>query len=124
MTMLRRKGQSTAEYAIMISVVVAAVVGMQLYLKRGLQGKEKDVTDHIGTKLAEKVPGLTATAQYEPYYAQSDYTVTQNAASTQAYKAGGTVNRTVTNDDTTRTGSSTQGVDLSQDDAWTPAATP
>ena len=39
------KGQSTAEYAIVIGLVIAAAVAMQVYVKRGLQGKIKDATD-------------------------------------------------------------------------------
>ncbi len=112
------RGQATAEYAIMIGVVVAAVVGMQLYLKRGLNGKVKDLTDHVGSEIATSAGLAQSTLQYEPYYAQSDYNTTQGTTSAQDYKTGGTVDRTVSRDTTTRSGSSEQGVDLSQDDQW------
>ena len=53
MLRLLRKGQSTAEYAIVIGLVIAAAVAMQVYVKRGIQGKVKDLTDNIiGTEQA------------------------------------------------------------------------
>lgn len=44
----RRGGQSTLEYAVVIAVVVAAAVAMQIYMKRGVQGKLRAATDDIG----------------------------------------------------------------------------
>ena len=35
--MLRKRGQSTLEYAVLIVVIIAALIAMQVYLKRGLQ---------------------------------------------------------------------------------------
>jgi hypothetical protein len=54
--MLRRlKGQSTLEYAMIIAVVVGALLAMQIYMKRGVQGKLRESTDEIGTQFdAEK----------------------------------------------------------------------
>lgn len=34
-----KKGQSTAEYAILIGLIIAAAIGMQTYVKRGMQAK-------------------------------------------------------------------------------------
>lgn len=123
-TMLNRRGQSTAEYAIVISVVIAAVVGMQLYVKRGLQGKTKQVMDHF-TRLNEGTNGtnLLSTGgntftQYEPYYQDQDYVVGQNSTSQEEYQLGGSVNRTGVNEATTRTGSSRQGTNIDGDDLW------
>ena len=47
----RQAGQSTAEYAIVLGVVITALVGMQLYIKRGLNAKVKNVTDHLTTQI-------------------------------------------------------------------------
>jgi len=41
------RGQSIAEYTMFISVVVMALLAMQIYLKRGIQGKLKDMADAI-----------------------------------------------------------------------------
>ncbi len=46
--MRRRRGQSTLEYAVLIAVVVGALVAIQVYLKRGVQGKLRESTDQIG----------------------------------------------------------------------------
>ncbi len=44
------RGQSTLEYAIIIMVVVGALLAMQIYMKRGLEGKLKDSSDNIGAQ--------------------------------------------------------------------------
>lgn len=43
-----RRGQSTLEYAVVIAVVVGALVAMQYYIKRGVQGKLRESSDQIG----------------------------------------------------------------------------
>ena len=42
------RAQSTLEYAVIIAVVVAALLTMQVYIKRGLQGRLRSVADEIG----------------------------------------------------------------------------
>ncbi len=65
-----KKGQSTAEYAILIGIVIAAVVGMQTWVSRGLKGRMVDALD--GGKVVAAVPGLVwpgnifTTNQFEP----------------------------------------------------------
>lgn len=41
------RGQSFAEYAVLIGVVTAAILGMQLYAKRGLQASVKMAADQL-----------------------------------------------------------------------------
>ena len=74
-----RKGQSIAEYAVLLSLVIAAAVAMQVYVKRGVQAKIKSGTDAY-TSVAEKIDAaggktveFKALAQYEPYYQESTY---------------------------------------------------
>lgn len=86
-----RKGQSTAEYAIVIGLVIAAIVAMQVYVKRGLQGKVKDAVDYKDT--GDTITGTTA--QYEPYYAESTMASTQSMTDTEKTSAGGGVTRSV-----------------------------
>lgn len=93
---LRRMGQTTAEYAILIGVVVGALVAMQIYVRRGTQVKLKVGVDEFtkaGTLDLPWVPagaggipsGATdvklrsAQAQYEPYYAESSYTTSRTS---------------------------------------------
>jgi len=43
-----RKGQSTLEYVILIIIIMGALMSIQVYIKRGLQGRMKQATDDIG----------------------------------------------------------------------------
>lgn len=45
---MKRKGQSTLEYAVIIAVVVGALLAMQAYMKRGVEGKLRGSADSIG----------------------------------------------------------------------------
>ncbi len=44
----RRLGQSIVEYAVLSAVVIGAMLSIQVYLKRGLQGRLKQSADDIG----------------------------------------------------------------------------
>ena len=46
--LLRKKGQSVLEYAVLIVVVVAAVLAVQIYLRRAYQGRVRSSIDSIG----------------------------------------------------------------------------
>lgn len=96
------KGQSTAEYAIVIGLVIAAIVAMQVYVKRGLQGKVKDAVDYKDSQ--DTITGTTN--QYEPYYMQSTMTSSQAVSDTESTVAGGGVSRTAQTT-ATRTGTQT-----------------
>ena len=107
--MLRRiRGQSTAEYAIVIGLVIAAAVAMQIYVKRSLQAKIKDATDYND---ADAVAGgqIGTTSQYEPYYNTQDVTSTRAGSTLSETTNGGGVVRTIqgAGDVSTRTGSTT-----------------
>lgn len=75
------KGQSTAEYAVVIAIVLGAVVGMQTFVKRGLEAKDKRATEVLTSITGEAsnpdivlgTSGVT-TGQYEPYYAARNIT--------------------------------------------------
>lgn len=54
MMFLRKKGQSTLEYAIIIAVVAAALIAMATYMKRGVQGKQRESADKIGDQFSPK----------------------------------------------------------------------
>ena len=88
--MFNQKGQNTAEYAIVIALVVAAAVAMQTYVKRGLQGRVKDEVGDMATR----TPELGNTSQYEPNYLSSDFTT--NTADDTRHKSGQAKNPTIT----------------------------
>ncbi|MDP2905737.1 MAG: hypothetical protein Q8O22_05490 [Candidatus Omnitrophota bacterium] len=53
---LNKRAQSTLEYAVIIAVVVAGLVAMQVYIKRGMQGRLRQASDDIGEQFS---PGHT-----------------------------------------------------------------
>ncbi len=50
------KGQSTLEYAVLIIIIIGALLSIQVYIKRGLQGRMRSATDDIGDQFS---PGNT-----------------------------------------------------------------
>ncbi|MFH0876836.1 MAG: hypothetical protein V1863_01250 [Candidatus Omnitrophota bacterium] len=56
--MLTKRGQSTLEYAVLIVVIIAALITMQVYLKRGIQGRVRESADQIGEAYS---PGASIT---------------------------------------------------------------
>lgn len=103
-----KRAQSTAEYAILIGVVVAGVIAMQTYVKRGMQGRIKNVVDHTGTGGTVGGSSMSFTgSQYEPYYLQTTFNNTDNTTDTENTAIGGSVART-TNRTATRTGTQQQ----------------
>jgi hypothetical protein len=68
-----RKAQNTAEYAILIALVIAAAIGMQTYVKRGVQARVKDSANDFTavSNDANNWTGITSTvatsagSQYE-----------------------------------------------------------
>ena len=52
----KKKGQSTLEYAVLIMIIIGALLSIQFYIKRGLQGRLKSATDDIGDQFS---PGNT-----------------------------------------------------------------
>jgi len=77
--MFKRKGQSTLEYALIIAVVIAGLLLMQHYVRRGFAGRLKTASDDVGE-------------QFDPSAYTGTYTVTQSSSTRQ------------TVDDATRTG--------------------
>ena len=98
--MLRRKktGQSTAEYAIVIGLVIAAVIGMQVYVKRGIQSKIKVYADKKPKGVDGNNSTMFYTDQYEPYYAQSDMDTNRTANESVQTKVDGEVVSTISAD--------------------------
>ena len=48
----RKKGQSTLEYAILIIIIIGALLSIQVYIKRGVQGRLKQASDDIGDQFS------------------------------------------------------------------------
>ena len=45
---LARSGQSTLEYAILITIIIAALISMQIFIKRGVAGRLRQASSDIG----------------------------------------------------------------------------
>lgn len=115
-----RRGQAAAEYAVLAAVVAAVLIGMQIYLKRGLSGRIRGAADSIG-------------AQYAPKDTTYSYTTTVSGTTTTEAKLlknqpiddqgnlGSLIETTTTierpGEVTTRTGSETVGA-LSGKKLW------
>ena len=48
----KMKGQSTLEYAVLIIIIIGALLSIQVYIKRGVQGRLKSATDDIGDQFS------------------------------------------------------------------------
>ena len=69
----RNKGQSTIEYAMLIACLVAALLAMQIYIKRAIQGRMREASDSIGEQYA---PQHVTDAQFT--IKQEGYTVVES----------------------------------------------
>ncbi|MBN3038970.1 MAG: hypothetical protein JW869_06115 [Candidatus Omnitrophica bacterium] len=79
-----RRAQSTGEYALVFAIILGAIVAMQTYVKRGVQGRVKAGTDYM----ARETTTLGDVTQYDPYYYESDYTSSRQSDQTQSYTSG------------------------------------
>jgi uncharacterized protein (UPF0333 family) len=104
-----RKGQNTAEYAILIGVIVAAAIAMQIYIRRGMQARTKDAVDFTMTADVDSGNALfnRSLSQYEPYYMQTNFTTTQTGQTSEELQIGGGVVKDSISDATQRTGNQT-----------------
>jgi len=104
---LNKRGQSTLEYAVIIAVIVAALIAMQVYVRRGLQGRLKQASDDIG-------------GQFSASSTTTNYSTSLTAVSTEDKPAGeDTKTVTGTNQTQTRTGSETSG-DFASENWYSP----
>ncbi|MBU1998968.1 MAG: hypothetical protein ABIG46_00680 [Candidatus Omnitrophota bacterium] len=58
---LNRRGQSTLEYGVLVAVIVAALLAMQTYFKRGLQGRIRQSSDDVGEQFSPELTTGTRT---------------------------------------------------------------
>jgi hypothetical protein len=78
---------------------------MQTYVKRGLQARYHDGIQFLADQTGSGTGGMGATynlTQYEPYYSDSSYNVTQDRSENEKVEARGGTERTLTKDDRTR----------------------
>ena len=97
-----KKAQNTAEYAILISLVVAGIIAMQTYAQRALQARVRDAAKFM----AATTNDLGTTLQYEPYYLSTNYATERMEDETQVL--GNNVTTQLVNTISTRKSGGTQ----------------
>ena len=106
--LFNHKGQHLSEYALIFSLIFAALIAMQTYIKRGLQGRYRDATDIVGSALRTAKGDSSLALQYEPYYVESNINTTQgttgNPNTVRQEEFLGGSKKTTTDSTTTRTG--------------------
>ena len=95
MNIYRHKGQHLAEYALILSLVFAAFIVMQTYVRRGLQGRYRDATDKVVSALKEATGDSSLPLQYEPYYTDSEITTTAEEDKVETVSLGGSKQTTI-----------------------------
>ena len=105
--MLRRifknkKAQNTAEYALLIALVVAAIIAIQTYASRALQSRVRDASHY----LVEQTNTIGTTSQYEAYYQDSNFSRNSFQDETQILTSADTTQ--LVNTTTHRGGTQTQ----------------
>lgn len=78
----RKRGQSTLEYAVLIVVIIAALIAMQVYLKRGIQGRVRESSDQIGEQFS---PGYTVSNRTTYTYSNTSELSDAYSTTTQVY---------------------------------------
>jgi hypothetical protein len=89
---VRRSGQSLTELAVLIAAVTAAILGMQLYLRRGLQARYKGGMDYFFEKV--KQSGGNIYHQYVPYYYEAERSEVSSSNIVQGYPDSGETSTT------------------------------
>jgi len=92
--MKRKKGQSLSEYSIFVAVILLTIIFMNVYVKRGLQGRYADIADLPSSRIRPKAalvtlyrPAIVVHDQYEPPYIGTSVTVDAPAGFTEKITA-------------------------------------
>ena len=88
------KGQSTLEYAVLMIIIIGALLSIQTYVKRGVQGRIKSATDDIGD-------------QFSPGNTNYTTTTTVNGTTQQSFNRGVSSQQVIGDEKTTVTSNMT-----------------
>lgn len=94
MLLRQGKGQSTLEYALLIAAVVAGLLVMQMYVKRGMSGRIKSSSDELGE-------------QYDPTAFGANYTTVSHSKRNETLSGGTTTSKLTEEEYTRRNGTET-----------------
>ena len=105
----KRRGQSTAEYAILIMLVIGAVIAMQTYAQRALQARVRDASVYLANQTNNQgIAGLGDVQQYEPYYRKEVYDIHRDSNEITNLQTDQTVSKRANTDRIRETGGFTQ----------------
>lgn len=82
-----KRAQNTAEYAILIALVIGGIVAMQTYAQRAMQARVRDTSMYMANTMSTGLGSEYTTKQYEPYY-QNTYETANKGASDAKFKNG------------------------------------
>ncbi|MFH0940746.1 MAG: hypothetical protein V1840_02695 [Candidatus Omnitrophota bacterium] len=82
--MTLKRGQSVMETAVLILVIVGALIAMQVYLKRGIQGRLRSGVDSIGEQYDPQATSSSFTINH-----MSNATTTTNTSTQEKTVSGG-----------------------------------
>lgn len=69
------RGQTTLEYSLLLAAIVAGLIMMQIYAKRGLMGKYHQISESIGS-------------QYSPGHTVASFSSTTTTSTTENTSGG------------------------------------
>jgi len=73
-----RKGQSALEYAVIVSVVIGALLAMQIYMKRGLENRMRQSGDSVGKQFAAGTTTVERITNRSSFITETTLTGTTN----------------------------------------------
>lgn len=87
----KRKGQGTLEYAIIIAAVVAALLAINMYMKKAVQGKLRDTSDEIGRQFEPDKFSSTVTTQSSGQTTTTEFRDTENGTTVSTIEQAETI---------------------------------
>ena len=101
----RQQGQSAVEYAVLITFVIAAAIGMSIYMKRGAMGKCRESIDQHGE-------------QFSPNFFTSNWTTLRGGSRREETFANGFSQATFAGETQNKVGSENVAGNLGQENMW------
>ena len=83
-----KRAQNTAEYALLIALVVAGVIAMQTYAQRSLQARMRDAAQYMAATTNFDNSNRYNSVQYEPYYKAESFSVNSEKESNKRLGKG------------------------------------
>lgn len=106
-----KKGQSLSEYSIFLAIALVAIVAINVYVKRGLQGRYADVTDYA-IDVVRAQANRDVGRQYEPYYVNENKDINMPRPESRIIVNRGRIIRSISPSTTEVNTRSTEGVNV------------